>query len=267
MKTSSAPLETRSLTAGYGGLPVLGEVSLAVTEGRMTVLAGPNGSGKSTLLAALARLLRPQSGAVLLDGREIATIPTRQVARRLGLLPQNPLTPEGLTVRDLVARGRYPHQGFLRQWSEEDARAVAEAMRITGIDIFADRPVESLSGGQRQRVWIGMALAQETGIVLLDEPTTYLDLHYQVEVMELLARLVRDHGRTVVAVLHDLNFALQYADRIAFLKSGRLHRMIERPGDCDAALIRDVFGTEVMALRHPQTGLPVFVPARAGSAE
>lgn len=255
------PLEARAVTAGYGAGPVLSDVSLLVAEGRMTVLAGPNGSGKSTLLAALARLLRPSAGQVLLDGRAIADSPTREVALRLGLLPQNPLTPEGLSVRDLVARGRHPHQGFLRHWSEADDRAVSEAMAITGTADFAERPVESLSGGQRQRVWIAMALAQETGIVLLDEPTTWLDLHYQVEVMDLLARLVRVHGRTVVTVLHDLNFALQYGDRIAFLKAGRLRHIVEDPRDCDAAMIRDVFDTEVIALRHPRTGLPVFVPA------
>lgn len=229
----------------------------------MTVLAGPNGSGKSTLLAVLARLLHPQAGFALLDGRELATVPTKQVAQRLGLLPQNPLTPEGLSVRDLVERGRYPHQGFLRQWSEADERAVNDALAITGTTDFAKRPVESLSGGQRQRVWIAMVLAQETGIVLFDEPTTYLDLHYQVEVMDLLKRLVCEHGRTVVAVLHDLNFALQYADRIAFLKGGQLCHVIEHPSDCTAELIRDVFATEVVSLAHPQTGLPVFMP-RAG---
>ncbi|TRW99383.1 ABC transporter ATP-binding protein [Paracoccus sp. M683] len=261
MTIPTPPLETRELGAGYGGTAVLKQVSLLVAPQRMTVLAGPNGSGKSTLLTALARLLRPQSGAVLLDGQQIASLPTRAVAQRLGLLPQNPLTPEGLTVQDLVARGRYPHQGFLRQWSKADEAAVTSAMRITGTTEFADRPVESLSGGQRQRVWIAMALAQETGIVLLDEPTTYLDLRYQVEVMELLASLVHHHGRTIVTVLHDLNFALQFADRIAFLKDGQLARMIEDPTDCDADLVRAIFGTEVVALRHPRTGLPVFVPA------
>lgn len=260
----SHPLEVVSIDAGYRDALVLKDVSLLIPEGRMTVLAGPNGSGKSTLLAVLARLLRPQGGSALLDGREIASVPTRQVATRLGLLPQNPLTPEGLTARDLVERGRYPHQGFLRQWSDADERAVADALAITGTTEFAGRPVESLSGGQRQRIWIAMVLAQETGIILFDEPTTFLDLHYQVEVMDLLKRLVRDHGRTVVAVLHDLNFALQYADRIAFLKNGQLRQVIEHPSACTSELIRDIFAIEVVSVAHPQTGLPLFMP-RAGA--
>lgn len=255
------PLEAGQIRAGYGGTVVLDGVSLSVPSRRMTALVGPNGSGKSTLLSVLARLLRPHGGSVLLDGRALDTMATREIARHLGLLPQSPLVPEGLSVYDLVSRGRYPHQGFLRQWTAADEQAVEHALAVTGTRDFAARPVDSLSGGQRQRCWIAMALAQETPVILFDEPTTFLDLHYQVEVMALLASLTHEHGRTVVAVLHDLNFALQYADRLVFLKDGRIRHVVEHPADCTAQMIRDVFATEVVQLAHPETGMPVFLPA------
>ncbi|QWW70671.1 ABC transporter ATP-binding protein (plasmid) [Rhizobium sp. WYJ-E13] len=255
------PLMVEDIAAGYGRRQILDSVSLDIPEGKMTMLVGPNGSGKSTLLSVMSRLLKPTSGTVHLDGRLLNTMPTREIARRLGLLPQSPLLPEGLTVYDLVSRGRYPHQGFLRQWTEADDAAVEHALRITDTLSFAARPVDSLSGGQRQRCWIAMALAQETPVILLDEPTTFLDLHYQVEVLDLLSHLTRAHGRTIVAVLHDLNFALQYADRLVFLKDGAIRAIAEHPGDCTAELIRDVFNVNVVRLSHPETHVPLFLPA------
>lgn len=257
------PLEAHKLAAGYGGETVLRDIFLEVPSQSLTLLVGPNGSGKSTLLALLSRLLKPIAGSVLLDGKAMATLPTRDVARKLGILPQSPLVPEGLTVYDLVSRGRYPHQGFLKQWTDADERAVGTALQVTGTAEFATRPVDSLSGGQRQRCFIALTLAQETGIILFDEPTSYLDLRYQVEVMELISRLPRDYGRTVIAVLHDLNFAMQYADRLVFLKSGRIHRLVEDPEDCTAELVREVFETSVARLHHPETGKPVFLPSTA----
>ncbi|MFT4183462.1 MAG: ABC transporter ATP-binding protein [Rhizobium sp.] len=259
--TVATPLSVERVTAGYGRRLILDGISLSVPEATMTVLLGPNGSGKSTLLSVMARLLTPTGGTVSLDGKALHAMPTRDIARKLGLLPQSPLLPEGLSVYDLVARGRYPHQGFLRQWTEADEAAVEHALTVTDTLAFASRPVDSLSGGQRQRCWIAMVLAQETPVILLDEPTTFLDLHYQVEVLDLLRTLTRDHGRTIVAVLHDLNFALQYADRLVFLKDGAIAGIAEHPGECSADLIRQVFDTEVVRLVHPETGLPLFLPS------
>ncbi|WP_339852878.1 ABC transporter ATP-binding protein [uncultured Nisaea sp.] len=259
------PLEAKRIVAGYGGQSVLRDVFLSVPAKSLTVLVGPNGSGKSTLLALLSRLLKPSDGSVLLDGRALSALPTREIARKLGILPQSPLVPEGITVYDLVSRGRYPHQGFLKQWTETDEAAVESALAVTDTQDFADRPVDSLSGGQRQRCFIALTLAQETGIILFDEPTSYLDLRYQVEVMELIARLPKEHGRTVVTVLHDLNFAMQYADRLVFLKSGAIHRLVEDPEECSAELVREVFETPVIRLHHPETGKPIFLPAQAAA--
>ncbi|MQB41578.1 ABC transporter ATP-binding protein [Rhizobium sp. ICMP 5592] len=258
-------LSVEDVSAGYGKQLILNGISLSIPEATMTMLVGPNGSGKSTLLSVMARLLKPMGGTINLDGKALHAMPTREVARRLGLLPQSPLLPEGLTVYDLVSRGRYPHQGFLRQWTEADEEAVQHALTVTDTLEFAGRPVDNLSGGQRQRCWIAMALAQETPVILLDEPTTFLDLHYQVEVLDLLRHLTREHGRTIVAVLHDLNFALQYADRLIFLKDGAIAGIAEHPGECSATLIRDVFNTEVVRLAHPETGLPLFLPSSKGA--
>lgn len=251
------------LCAGYGRQTVVDGVSFTVPTGQMTALVGPNGSGKSTLLATLSRLLRPTGGQVLLDGKAIHQLPTRSVARRLGLLPQNPLLPEGLTVFELIARGRYPHQGVLRQWSDADERAVANAMLVTNTAEFAERQVDTLSGGQRQRCWIAMVLAQETDIILLDEPTSFLDLRYQAEILQLLHDLTRYHQRTVVVVLHDLNFAVDYADMLIFLKKGRICGIGDGDGLCTPALIQQVFDIEVVMGRHPHSGRPFFMPARS----
>ncbi|KUJ69135.1 ABC transporter, partial [Streptomyces albus subsp. albus] len=222
--------------------------------------------GKSTTLRALGRLLKPRGGAVLLDGEELARIPTKRIARSIGLLPQTPVAPEAITVSDLVARGRQPHQSWWQQWSDEDERAVTSAMARTDVSALADRSVDELSGGQRQRVWIAMALAQETDLLLLDEPTTYLDIAHQVEVLDLVRQLASPaedgtRGRTVVTVLHDLNQAARYADRLVTMKEGRI--VAEgRPGDVvTAELVAEVFGLEAVIVPDPVTGSPLVVPS------
>lgn len=261
-------LAAQAIELAYGDRPALADMSIDITPNRFTVLLGPNGSGKSTLLSALARLHRPSRGHVLLDGRDIRHHLTRDVAKRLGMLAQQNHTPEGLSVFDLVSRGRYPHQGFLKQWSEDDAKAVEQALSVTGMSELAERAVDSLSGGQRQRAWIAMVLAQQTDIILLDEPTTYLDLHHQIEVLDMLAGLVTHHNRTIVAVLHDINLALQYADHLIFLKDGRLRHRLETATLCNAGIIADVFDVAVAQLTHPVTARPVFLPlpGRTGAA-
>lgn len=257
------------LSAGYQKQVIVDDISLTIPHGKMTVLVGANGSGKSTLLGTIARMLKPLGGSVLLDGKAIHQQPTKAVSRQLGILPQSPLVPEGLTVFELVSRGRFPWQSFMRQWSEEDELAVLEALHLTGTAEFAHQTVDSLSGGQRQRCWIAMALAQQTPVILLDEPTTFLDLRYQVEILELLQTLTRDHGRTVVVVLHDLNFAVNYADTLVFLKQGRLQGVIHEGDCCTPALIKNVFDVDVQMSINPLTGKPFFMPFRkpAGSGE
>ena len=245
----------------YGAEEVLRRVRLAVAPHCFTALVGPNGSGKSTLLGLLGRLLRPSGGAVRLDGAAIGRLPTKELARRLGILPQNPQPAERMTVFDLVSRGRYPHQGLFGSWTEADFQAVETAMALTGTAQLAERPVDALSGGQRQRCWIAMALAQETSVILLDEPTAFLDLRYQLEILRLLRMLTDEADRTVVAAVHDLNLAAAHADRMIFMKDGQI--AAEGPVDevCTPALIRSVFGIAVHRIAHPDTGRPVFLPA------
>jgi len=259
-----AELRAEGLTLAYDGAPVVHELSLAIPAGRVTALVGPNACGKSTLLRGLARLLRPRAGTVLLDGQAISRLSTKQVALRLGLLPQAPIAPEGITVADLVGRGRYPHQSWLRQWSEEDEAAVARALASTGTESLRERSVDELSGGQRQRVWIALALAQETEIMLLDEPTTYLDLAHQVEVLELLADLNAERGRTIVMVLHDLNQACRYAHHLVAVRDGRIHAQGDPAEIVDQGLVREVFGLECRVLPDPVTGTPLCLPLVAG---
>jgi iron complex transport system ATP-binding protein len=237
-------------------------LDLEIADGTVTTLIGPNGCGKSTLLRALGRLLRPTSGQVLLDGRAISRTPTREVARVLGLLPQTPIAPEGLTVSDLVARGRHPHQTWLQQWSRSDEAAVAEALARTGMTQLAHRPVDQLSGGQRQRAWISMALAQGTDLLLLDEPTTYLDLSHQIDVLELVAQLHAEHGRTVVIVMHDLNLAARYAQRLVAMKDGVLVASGPPAEVLTERLMADVFDLEARVVPDPVAGTPMVVPVR-----
>jgi iron complex transport system ATP-binding protein len=249
-------IEARALTVGYGAADVVSGLDLLVPPGQITAVVGANGCGKSTLLRALARLLRPRTGSVLLDGRSLHELPSRVVARRLGLLPQAPVAPEGLTVEDLVARGRYPHQGLFRQWSSDDAAAVEAALAATATTDLRERALDELSGGQRQRAWIAMALAQQTELLLLDEPTTFLDLAHQIDVLDLLDGL----GRTVVMVLHDLNQACRYADQLVAIRDGRIHAA-GAPGDIvDAAFVHDVFGLEARVVEDPVTGTPLCLP-------
>jgi len=254
-------LEAQGLQAGYDERTVIDALSAEIPEGKLSVIIGPNACGKSTLLKALARLLKPRGGTVLLDGRSIHDMPPREMAQRLGVLPQSPLVPEGITVADLVARGRQPYQRWWRQCSTEDSAAVKSAMQRADVAELAERHVDELSGGQRQRVWIAMALAQETEALLLDEPTTFLDLAHQVDVLNLLRRLQSD-GRTVVAVLHDLNQAARYADHVIAMREGAIVAQ-GRPSDVvTVELVNDVFGLECVIVPCPVTGAPLVVPRK-----
>ncbi|WP_274563383.1 ABC transporter ATP-binding protein [Streptomyces spiramyceticus] len=253
-------LTARDLTLAYEERTVVEGLDLDVPHGRVTVIVGPNACGKSTLLRALGRLLKPRRGSVLLDGTELSRIATRTIAQSIGLLPQTPVAPEAITVADLVARGRQPHQHWWQQWSEKDEQAVTDAMDRTDVSSLAARPVDELSGGQRQRVWIAMALAQDTDLLLLDEPTTYLDISHQVEVLDLVRQLNRERGRTVVAVLHDLNQAARYADHLVAMKEGRIVAQGHPSEIVTVDLVRDVFGLESVVVPDPVTGGPLVVP-------
>jgi ABC-type cobalamin/Fe3+-siderophores transport system ATPase subunit len=260
MKDANARLSGTGLTLAYDKRTITRDLDVAVPDGSFTVIVGPNACGKSTLLRALARILKPASGTVVLDGEPIAGWPAKKLARTLGLLPQSSIAPEGITVADLVSRGRYPHQGLLRQWSREDERVVGASMEATGVAALADRPVDELSGGQRQRVWIAMALAQETPLLLLDEPTTYLDIAHQIEVLDLCARL-HEEGRTVVAVLHDLNHAARYATHMIAMRDGAIVAEGEPGSVVTAELVEEVFRLPCRVIECPETGTPLVVPA------
>jgi iron complex transport system ATP-binding protein len=255
-------LAAERVRLAYDDHVVVHDLDLELTDGSFTAIVGPNGCGKSTLLRALGRLLRPAGGQVLLDGRAITRTPTREVAKVLGLLPQSPVAPEGLTVADLVARGRHPHQSWVRQWSRDDESVVAEALEWTDMAELSGRPVDELSGGQRQRAWISMALAQGTDLLLLDEPTTYLDLAHQIDVLELVARLHAERGRTVVVVLHDLNLAARYAKRLVAMKDGVLVASGTPAEVLTPDLLADVFDLEARIVPDPVTGTPMVVPVR-----
>lgn len=252
-------LAATGIQVGYAGSTVLDDLDVTVPDGGFTVIVGPNGCGKSTLLRALGRLLPHRAGQVLLDGRELGSYRTREIARRIAVLPQSPQTPGAITVTDLVTRGRFPYQSLLRQWSPEDDRAVADALAQVGLADSGDRLVEELSGGQRQRVWIAMSLAQETPILLLDEPTTYLDIAHQLDVLDLCAQLHRD-GRTLVAVLHDLNLAARYATHVIAMREGRIHAQGTPDQVITVDVLREVFDLDARVLPDPETGRPLVIP-------
>jgi iron complex transport system ATP-binding protein len=253
-------LTAERLTVGYGDRTVIEGLDLAVPPGRITGIVGPNACGKSTLLRSMSRLLAPRGGQVLLDGKAVHRLPAKQLARTLGLLPQSPIAPEGITVADLVGRGRHPHQRVFARWTSEDDAAVASALEATQTTPLADRSVDELSGGQRQRVWIAMALAQQTDLLLLDEPTTFLDVSHQVEVLDLLTDLNRSRGTTVVMVLHDLNMAARYADHVVALVAGRVHATGEPSAVLTEETVRAVFGLDSRVIPDPTSGKPLMLP-------
>ena len=256
----SGRLVARDLTTGYEGRTIIEGMDITVPDGKVSVIIGGNGCGKSTLLKTLARLIHPKGGQVLVDGRAIHEIPTKKLAQELGLLPQSSLTPDGIRVCDLVARGRFPYQSFMRGLQPSDYEAVHEAMELMGVSELSDRPVDALSGGQRQRVWIAMALAQQTDILLLDEPTTYLDIAYQVEILDLLADLNRSRGTTIVMVLHDINLSARYADHLFALRQGTLIREGAPRDVVTAELMREVFDLDCVVIDDPVAGTPMIVP-------
>ncbi|GHH29683.1 ABC transporter ATP-binding protein [Lentzea cavernae] len=259
LRNDAARLGAEGVTVGYADRVVLDNLDVAIPTGVITTVIGPNGCGKSTLLRTLSRLLKPRQGTVLLDGHDIARLRTKDVAKRMGLLPQTPIAPEGLTVADLVARGRHPHQSWVRQWSSDDADVVAKALRMTGVADLAHRPVDSLSGGQRQRVWISMTLAQGTDLLLLDEPTTYLDLAHAIDVIDLVDDL-HESGCTIVMVLHDLNLAVRYSDNLIVMKSGAIVAQGHPSDVITSDLLLDTFGLQAKVIDDPVSERPLIVP-------
>ena len=257
--TESTRLHAEAVTLAYDATPIITELSTAIPDGSFTVIIGPNACGKSTLLRGLSRLLAPQAGQVILDGKSITSLGAKEIARRLGLLPQSAIAPDGITVADLVARGRFPHQGLLQQWSTADEQAVHDALESTGTLDLSPRRVDELSGGQRQRVWVAMVLAQQTDLLLLDEPTTFLDIAHQVELMELFAHLNR-RGRTIVAVLHDLNHAARYADHIIAMRAGRILATGAPSEVVTSARVEEIFDLPNVVIDDPVTGGPLVVP-------
>lgn len=257
---NSHVFEANQLVAGYDAKIILDHVSLQIPSNQISVIIGANACGKSTLLKTLARLIKPVSGEVLLDGRSIHSIPSKQLARVIGLLPQSPIVPEGITVADLVGRGRFPHQSLFGTWSKKDDEAVAEAMEIMNIVPLANRNIDELSGGQRQRVWIAMALAQQTDILFLDEPTTYLDITYQIEILDLLTDLNRKYGTTIVMVLHDINLSARYADYLFAMRQGKLIAEGKPSEVITSQLIKDVFGLDCTIIQDPVSESPSVVP-------
>lgn len=258
--TLERSLTAEGVTLGYGDRTIVDSLDLSLPPGKVTAIVGANACGKSTLLKAMARLLSPTTGQVLLDGKAIHRMPTKQVARALGLLPQSPVAPDGIAVSDLVSRGRRPHQGALSRWTRTDDDAVARALDATDTAHLADRHVDQLSGGQRQRVWIAMALAQETDVLLLDEPTTFLDISHQIDVLDLLTDLNRERGTTVAMVLHDLNLAARYADHLVAMAEGRIVAAGDPAEVLTEETVEEVFGLRSRVVADPLTGRPMIVP-------
>ncbi|MDA7027481.1 ABC transporter ATP-binding protein [Bacillus sp. CLL-7-23] len=257
-------ISTETLSLGYGETMIIDELNLTIPKGEITVFIGSNGCGKSTLLRSLARLLKPKGGSVLLEGDSISKLPTKEVAKELAILPQGPAAPEGLTVLQLVKQGRYPYQNWLKQWSVKDEEAVQNALKATNMEELANRTVDSLSGGQRQRAWIAMTLAQETGIILLDEPTTYLDMTHQIEILDLLFELNEHEKRTIVMVLHDLNLACRYAHHLVAIKDKQIYAEGRPEAIIDCQLVQDVFEMNCEVTRDPLFGTPHCIPYGRG---
>lgn len=253
-------LQAQNLHAGYEQKMILNDVQLSIPQNKMSIIIGANGCGKSTLLKTMARLIKPTNGEVVLDGKSIHQMPPKQLAKTLGLLPQSPVVPEGITVADLVGRGRFPHQTLFGSWSKKDYEAVSEALEMMNIAEFADRNIDELSGGQRQRVWIAMALAQQTDILFLDEPTTFLDITYQVEILDLLTDLNKKYGTTIVMVLHDINLSARYADYLFTMKNGLLIAEGTPQDIITSTLIRETFQLECSVITDPVSNTPLILP-------
>ncbi|MBP1962490.1 ABC transporter ATP-binding protein [Paenibacillus aceris] len=257
-------IEAQHLTLTYGDTSIYEDLDIAIPKGKITVFIGSNGCGKSTLLRSLARLLKPTNGSILLDGQEIAKLPTKEIAKRLSILPQGPVAPEGLTVLQLVKQGRYPYQSWLQQWSAEDEEMVTKALKATNMQQYADRSVDSLSGGQRQRAWIAMTLAQGTDTILLDEPTTYLDMSHQIEVLDLLFELNAEQQRSIVMVLHDINLACRYAHHIVAIHNKKIAIQGKPEDIITEDTIRTVFNMDCQIIQDPLFGTPLCIPFGRG---
>ncbi|TDQ34634.1 ABC transporter ATP-binding protein [Aureibacillus halotolerans] len=252
--------KAENIVAGYDHKTVIHDVSLEIPSHKISVMIGANACGKSTLLKTMAKLIKPTSGDITLDGQPIRSLPPKQLARVLGLLPQSPIVPEGISVADLVGRGRFPHQSMFGTWTKKDTEAVAEALDMMNIAELANLHIDELSGGQRQRVWIAMALAQQTDILFLDEPTTFLDITYQIDILDLLTDLNRKHGTTIVMVLHDINLSARYADYIFALHQGRLMAEGKPSQIITSTLINNIFGLDCTVIEDPVSGTPFVVP-------
>ncbi|MGO1732431.1 MAG: ABC transporter ATP-binding protein [Corynebacterium casei] len=259
-QSNSTALSASEVSVGYGERSVIEKLSVDIKRGAVTSIVGPNGCGKSTLLRAMARLLNPSHGEIVLDGKSIHDIPTRKLATKLGLLPQTPIAPDGIVVADLVGRGRTPHQGVLGRWIQQDYDIVAESLETTGISDLAERSIDELSGGQRQRVWIAMALAQRTDTLLLDEPTTYLDVKHQLDVLDLLTELNRDRGTTIVMVLHDLNLAARYSDELVAVSRGKVFAHGHPREVITKENVKSVFGIDSVIINDPVSDHPAVMP-------
>ncbi|KMK91872.1 ABC transporter ATP-binding protein [Rossellomorea marisflavi] len=257
-------LQTKDLTLAYGERTIIDQMDLDIPKGEITVFIGGNGCGKSTLLRSIARLMKPKEGSVLLDGESISRLSTKEVARKMAILPQTPVSPEGLTVLQLVKQGRYPHQSWLKQWSRKDEEIVEDALRATGMEEFRDRKVDELSGGQRQRAWIALTLAQDTDIILLDEPTTYLDMTHQIEILDLLFELNEREGRTIVMVLHDINLACRYAHNIVAIRDREVYAQGKPEDVISCELVKNVFGMDCQVSSDPLFGTPLCIPFGKG---